>query len=780
MTPPLPVLTEALQACLKEAFAELPRLTGRWCDRVLTVLYEHAMLIPDSAEKHRLHEALTSLKKNRSTIEQQLAPAVSRAVMEELRPGGASSEGGRSFSSLSFDELELMGDSQVQTTIDSARVHQVTRLACESGFSDFSARFSTVQGFAAVKADRNPLRPEVFSQTLIKLMQGLPVDGEARSRWMVHGAHPLGDELQALYMRLGGQLARAGIAPAAYAVLSAPDEKSGRKADVVQLNAAAQNQAAQPGAPKHAAISSVLTLDHLHRLLVGEYDDSFPAPSPFDDMQVAAASHAEFSHTVPAAMDLLVELKEKGAGSAATPGSNGPQRINGVAAAVTPLSPETAAEISKVRARFKTEAKSLGQSLAIEVVGMMISQMANDTRLLLPVRSFIASVEPAFLNLAVADPRFFSDKSHPARRLLETITGKSLAYASEEAPGFEQFMKDLVGIAVALRDGPTHEAQHFALLLELFEQLQARQAAQASQAQSRAVQALLQAEQRNLLAGKIAAEIRARPDYVGGSRVISAFLTGPWSQVMANERLLGEQGGLGARKAVYSLTLGELLWSINIEQASQHRKRLVRIIPEMLKAIREGLLSIDYPLEKSKDFFDELMAIHQEALKPAAATDLKVVSRARLEKEFAAGDEGRDQHWMAPTEAQDSGFMDNDLGMDTRPLQDEPGDAPYKPSAAAIGADVVDSLHLKVGDWVELMSDTQWLRAQLSWISPYYTLFMFTSDGGRQHSMTSQVLQHLLKIGLVKVVSQRGVLDGALDSVARTAVQNSVQTKDGN
>ena len=87
------------------------------------------------------------------------------------------------------------------------------------------------------------------------------------------------------------------------------------------------------------------------------------------------------------------------------------------------------------------------------------------------------------------------------------------------------------------------------------------------------------------------------------------------------------------------------------------------------------------------------------------------------------------------------------------------------------------SVNLHVGDWVELVVDMQWVRAQLTWTSPNNTLFMFDSEGGRKHSMTRRVLNHLLEMEmeLVKVVSQKGVLDGALDSVARTAMRNSVE-----
>ena len=85
------------------------------------------------------------------------------------------------------------------------------------------------------------------------------------------------------------------------------------------------------------------------------------------------------------------------------------------------------------------------------------------------------------------------------------------------------------------------------------------------------------------------------------------------------------------------------------------------------------------------------------------------------------------------------------------------------------------SVNLHIGDWVELLVDMQWVRAQLTWISPRDTLFMFDSEGGRKHSMTLRVLNHLLGLQLVKVVSQKGVLEGALDSVTRTAMRNSVE-----
>jgi hypothetical protein len=83
-------------------------------------------------------------------------------------------------------------------------------------------------------------------------------------------------------------------------------------------------------------------------------------------------------------------------------------------------------------------------------------------------------------------------------------------------------------------------------------------------------------------------------------------------------------------------------------------------------------------------------------------------------------------------------------------------------------------VELTLGAWIELLLEGRWLRAQLTWISPHNTLFMFTSDGKRSHSMTSRMLQQLLAADRLRVISQEGLLESALDSVARTAMRNSV------
>ena len=750
----------AFKDCLQEALVQCPLLIERCYSELVDALYARAVASPGSTDKRRLQDVLAALRQNQSAIRQGFEQQLTHAIKADTGTDAAGlGKPGRSLSQLDFDDLELMGDEQVQQTVDSARLLQIVSAACEAGLAGFSARLSTAQGFGVVKAHRNPLRPEIFCQALLMSRQAVAASDDAWSAWLLYGAQPLGNQLQALYAALDRQLAAQGIAPAAYAVMSSPGDRPAN-APLPVSTVQAADRAKEPsiaGATVHSDGGAVLTLDHLHRLLAGDYDASFKEellPGGFE-----RAAHG-FSHTVPAAMDGLAQLKEK--------------EIAALHAKKAGIAPPQS--LAQMRVQLKTEAKSLGQSLAIEVIGLMIGQMACDSRLLAPVRQVIADAEPAFLRLGITDPRFFSDRKHPGRMLLETITTGSLAYASEDAPGFAQFMADLNDTAQWLGEEHAGDARHFETVLKSFEAKLALGSSGSSPAQSRAVQALLQAEQRNLLAEKITEEICARPDFAAHNRIVTVFLTGPWAQVMAGERLLNEQGAAGSRKAEFSLTLGELLWSLDPAQTSGHQKRLAKIGPRMLESLRSGLVSIDYPLAQSKGFFDELMKIHQAALsaKPAAA-DPKIKSRQILNAVFDAGAKmhaGRP--WLAPSEARNSGFMDDS------DIHTKPGFAATRPHARegihAPQAGLRNSVTVKMarGDWVEILSDDQWLRVQLTWISPFNTLYMFTSAEGRTHSMSGSLLQYLLLQEQVKVVSQQGVVQGALNMVALTAMRNSV------
>lgn len=746
-------------ACLNEALRQGPLVIELWRSGVFDVLNERYTSSMQNIEKRHLQDAMVALHNYQAEISTGFSAALTSAMASETRRelhGSTDSESG-DFDGRTFDDLELMGENEVQDTVDSVRLLQIVAMACEAGLAAFSARLSTAQGFAQVKTDKNPLRPEIFSRALLKAVQELPLDNAVRSLWLTHGSAVMGQQVQALYQALNELLIKRGVAPAAYRVITKQESNIAGSANAPGAGADASD----------ALVGSAFAplSDHPRELppIVFPLYEASHTEEPVSETSPVPIVQPDFSDTEAGAMSVFTKLEQQ----AATP------LAQGKSLRAKPL------PVVKLRVQPKPEVKDLGQSQAINAVILMIEKIVNDPRLLAPVRQIIASTEPAFLRLAVTEPHFFSDKSHPARNLLETIASRSFAFASEAAPGFAEFLQDLQEAAVLLAQGGAGDVQRFDDVLSGFELRSVGRQQDAYENHRATTHGLLEAEQRNALASKIASEILSRPDFVLRNRTIAGFLTGLWSQVLAKERLAVEADKTGMHKAIFSLALGELLWSIDTKKTMPHPARLAKLIPRILEGLQGGLVSIDSPLADSTAFFDELSAIYDSSLNPVAGP---VASNARqalsktsrktkpeLDALFGLGDSAhRSRTRPAPLRTQrsstekDAASRAESHFQTTRSFFDTSPDADPTP---ALQSRSKGSIHLRLGAWIEFLENDQWLRAQLTWVSLYHTLFLFTSAGGRTHSMTAPLLQYYLLQGLVKVISQNGVLAKAPERV---------------
>lgn len=122
-------------------------------------------------------------------------------------------------------------------------------------------------------------------------------------------------------------------------------------------------------------------------------------------------------------------------------------------------------ERARVRTQLKKEAKRVAQVLGLEVVRKLVSQVAQDPRLLAPVREAIVALEPSLLRLAMVDPRFFSDEGHPGRRLMERVAQRSFKYNDEFSTEFLAFFEPVTRAFNELNGLPIEDAQPFGLAL---------------------------------------------------------------------------------------------------------------------------------------------------------------------------------------------------------------------------------------------------------------------------------------------------------------------------
>lgn len=659
------------------------------------------------------------------------ASSVKKTFKAQLRLGIYNS-GSQDFAEqplVRFEDLQLLDRKQIDASIEFALAQQEVIRCVDDVLPLLNALISSLLGWITVQPQLNPLKPDVFVRALQACLVQFAPDQQARTALITPAAGLLGVQLRALYREICNLLKSQGVEPAS--PVGTPPGGSG----------------VQEKGAESLVSRTLVTLDKLRRLLTGEFDSG-----------TGSLGVQNFLHTVPASYLALEDMKlvEPMMLRLAQRATWSPQVEVKVDTAGQPIM------------REPTQGKQLGIQLGEEVVRMMFDNLMHDERLLPKVRELIKTLEPLLLTLSQSDPRFFSERQHPARQFLDRLTNRSLGYKSESDDGFFRFLKS-ISDAVAVLTGGDGDAASFSQVLRELEDGWTRDEAAQRQKNEEAARALLHAEQRNLLAQRLADDFQERQKNKVVPELVAGFLRGPWAQVVAESQLGCADGS--ADPGGYLALVDDLLWSVQLQLARRNRVRLVQLVPNLLVKLRQGLMLIKYPEERIPVFFDALISLHEKAFegpRPQAVPEPSERAQQALDelmKEVAPADalntSDESGFWVAEDEVRESGY----LSEDNEPLV-ETIQRPW-----SVG-------DLTTGVWVELIVDGVWRRAQLTWASPHRTLFMFVSLTGAAHSMSRRTMERLRMQGRIRFVSDGHVVDNALDAVAQTALQNDLSQVD--
>ncbi|MCD6077548.1 MAG: hypothetical protein K0R89_1486 [Ramlibacter sp.] len=676
------------RACIKDAALGGAALLQSTLVRAAAELPQAAAGLGDVVERSLLLEALEVLREQ----QQALAEAFPQALLAEF----AQAIAGERASPLSFESLPLLGDEQLQDNTDLVRAVRDLEAGVRPQLARLESALASLQLTPHGAPGRHPLRPEVYVRSVYRLARQSPVAPSVRRRWLRYLPPLMAGDLAQTYLEIAQRLQPQEVAPQEPARDAVPQEM--------------RDQATQ------------LTIRELRKLLAGE-------PGEGAGEAVIVFGETDFSHTVPAALEMVQDLRKVDQLMLQLR-----QRQAAMPAAVQD-------SMASFRDALRQEARRPAQALGLEVVHLMIDQLARDPRLVAPVRDVVRELEPPLLRLALVDPRFFSDRSHPARQLLEQVTQRSLAWTSGDEPGFAGFMEGLQQATEALLDARSSGPETFEIALHALEEAWDEAQPRSRRNKERAVRALMRAEQRNLLAERIGRQVLERPDAAAAPPEALAFLTGPWSQVMAQARLVDttgaeDPGGMG-------WVVPTVLWGVQPALAG----RVAGQQALLADRIRAGLAGIDHLPADTQRWLNLLSALHELALSATgAATRPPEPVPEKVDT------------WLAPLEIYESGYV---------PEQPIPlGSSAWEP-------ETLPAQEMAIGAFVDLHGDG-WERWQLTWCSPHGLLFMFTHANGTTRSMTRRKLNQMLAQGTLRLVSAHPVVDGALDAVAQAAWRNSL------
>jgi hypothetical protein len=835
----------ALARCVDHAIAELQLLESKslkLAERDALAATWRNLLVNKKSWSERYSVDLLAEFKQEAAEKPPAASAAAAVPAAFTRPGLAS--------------FGLVDDADLNQAIDGQRLLQNLLPGVEQSLAELNALVSSALGLGYVAPEKNPMRPEVFTRVLQRLASHAVEGGAEAAQSFKYLTQPLGQELVQIYAATIKALKQASVTAASYqyrlqpatptpqnnpGAASAPVSGRARGQARGQAQGQAQGQATSLGAQdrgdtaasRPVDLSDVyLKADLLRDFLSGNgrrVDFALSAPY-YDDIEQELADLKAAPDSAPA--DLSSSAQARMAEIAQLPAVDRPQRrVDGSSALSEqvwgPYGTSRARAI--VRTQLKKQATHVSQALSLEVVRELVNQVAQDPRLLAPVREAIVALEPSLLRLALVDPRFFSDERHPGRQLMERTAQRSFKYNDEFNDEFAEFFRGICHGFKRLNGQEIESAQPFAAVLAELEQTWDAHDQVDSDKRQQVLDALRFAEERQTKADQIAFDLSARSDLQQVPGKVLDFLFGPWALVMAHARLSDTRNQIDPQG--YGSIVPDLVWSVKRDVTLKQPAKLIEMIPGLLDKLHSGLALLGQDPKENDAFFESLMKLHRPVLK------LRRLKSQRDAQESSAALLEPEEPWVAPAQRLENlraqadaplwlgrgdldaaGFEDTlptDLGelsgaipdpqqelpvltdavmpASVSDVQPEPGgqEPVVVPDAQTPNSDTEQAKDqakeqaaatlrgLKTGHWVDLYSKHQWLRAQLVWASSKATLFMFISHGGRPHSMTQRSCEKLIAQRLLRPVGTQGVIAQALDGVAEvTQAQGQVAKAD--
>lgn len=639
---------EAASASLQESERKARSVATRFeLGDAATALLKHRQALR-AGFASKLDDAIgTALFDARTQPDNQQADKVARAMGDE-------------------SSFSLLEDAEVARFVEASRLQQTAMPVVERSLARLDSLMSSAMGLPVVRADLNPLRPDVVCAALLELLESFSETTQVRGHWLRAMARPFADELLRLYESIGALLEAQGVEEARYrlklteggiappkAVAGGGGSGGGGSGGADGSGNAAKTSDAMPNdadlvrerreiiprmadlAQARPAISHGLIRDFLYRpQWIAEHDEPLP-PAYYDEVNTQLAGAIRAGSQAPS-FDEAAQARQRMRDKALSVVDR-PARAVDVA---TPLPPQQWGEAAMPAARTRTlmelkaKATKISQALGLDAVRTLVTQVAGDERVMAPVREAFVAMEPALLRMAMKDPRFFGDDHHPARRLMEGVAQRSFKYNDEYGEEFEQFMAPVRDAVRELNDQSEAEATPGAFG-ERLQQLEERWKAEDTDEKpghEAGLRSMHFAQERQALADKVAWEFSLRSDLDRVPAVVADFLFKDWSLVIAHAQLTDKRGQLDP--GGYLAVVTDLLWSVKRSAVLKEPRRLFEVVPGVVHTLRRGLEMLGKEPQESDAFFGALMRYHDPVLRLRrlrTARDAEASGMARLE-----------------------------------------------------------------------------------------------------------------------------------------------------
>jgi hypothetical protein len=406
--------------------------------------------------------------------------------------------------------------------------------------------------------------------------------------------------------------------------------------------------------------------------------------------------------------------------------------------------------------------------LTIELVGMLFDHVMQDKQVPADIKARLSRLQFPVLKAALVDAAFFASSAHPARRLIDRIASTSAGW-EPYGDDNQRYLKEIDRLVTDILRNFETDVGVFERVYGEFDKFVSDIQPEDNDPVARAKKALEAAEKHEVLMINTTIQVRRAFERVFLEPYMKEFLLGPWVKVLVAAAVRNEaQPGFAQ---AFRDVIHELVWSVQPKASNEDRSRLVKLIPGMVRVVRDGLGLINMPERERDEFFKHLMESHAMAVKPVdqatyirsslMASDLRVqIDQMQLSGAFpvAAVPGGihvstglimrqakeHDAEILVPEAATDIARLDP---MQDAQIQEEVG-------------------RWQRGTWFKLWTGKEFEQVKLRWMSPLRTLFLFSGEHNQKaHVLSADTLKSYLARKYIEPMESVPLMKRAVDAV---------------
>jgi hypothetical protein len=596
-------------------------------------------------------------------------------------------------------ELTLVDDDALEQTLAVNEMSRKLKASCEGELFALRARMGFLLERPDLEEDANPVSPATICEALKDACDQIEAGARVRMALLQQIEHHAEGLLQGLYRDLNAHLVARSILP--------------EFRPTARRNAASATPAKkEPPAPAAPA-------------------DLFSTLAQLMGPGAAAGAPAIAAPAADGAA-LVAELT----------------RMHRERAAATQAGDAPVNVVRELKASPQGASLGTVDAMTIDIVAMLFDYVFEDRHIPDSVKAQLGRLQIPTLKVALLDKTFFSAKGHPARRLIDALAAVSIGVdgSNERGAATLALVEEVVGRVL----------DEFDTDLALFESLVARVDAfveEGRRAEDDIVArsaALIEARERDEIALAIGQDEVARhlESRVWVPPVVREMLLETWTRALADAQK--EAGEGGASWQSLSRTLENLLWSVEPKPSADDRKRLVAMLPGLLRELHQGFARAAMTVPAQDAFLGALVDCHSNAVKAglrglAALPEVPappVVEEPRIERELLPA----------------GGLQVEEIRLK----------APRGSAVRNVFTRTGIWTNLQRGIWVEFARQSAIaMRARLTWISPNKGVYLFTNPASTAAavSISPEALAEQMRRGEARILDDAPLVERAVDSM---------------